>query len=382
MKREESLMDICIVNIGFGLGGVERVAIELANSLYKSNNKVTLIDFSGENTFFYDVDKGIKKTSIIKKRKLKRKIIKRTLYFKYKLDRKTLHIIDLYKEQAKDLVEYLKYSNHEIVILCQDSLTALVPTIKKEVPGIKVVAWQHNNYDVYVKNYCKEFVNDYLLGVKEADLVVCLTKSDLEKFKKINYNACYIYNPLTLSHPKLSNLENKNIIFVGRLNMEQKGLEYLIDIGKKLNEDWRILIAGEGKDKEKFSNLILNNNLENQIILRGSLKDKELADFYSSGSIFISTSRWEGFGLVITEAMASGLPVVSFNNLGPKEILDEGTYGVLIEKFDIEEFIVQLNLLMLYKEKREYFQAKSIERSEFFSPQVILKQWVTRLSSL
>src|SRR5699024_31896 len=102
---------------------------------------------------------------------------------------------------------------------------------------------------------------------------------------------------------------------------EQKGLDYLIEIGKVLNENWEILVAGDGADKDTFNQMIKENYLEDKIILKGSLKSEELVDLYKSGSIFISTSRWEGFGLVITEAMSFGLPIVSFNNSGPREIL-------------------------------------------------------------
>ncbi|WP_350299569.1 glycosyltransferase [Peribacillus frigoritolerans] len=375
-------MNICIVNVGFNLGGVEKVAVELANSLHRRGDNIALIDFSGENTFFYDIDKGINTPNAIKARKIRRKIIKRGLYFKHKINKKSLNILDLYKEQAEDLIKYLKQSKHEIVILCQDSLTALVPSLKEEFPNIKIVAWQHNNYDVYTKQYSKEFIDDYFSGIRQADLVVCLTSADLEKYKKLNVNSCYIYNPLTISETKISNLNNNIIVFVGRLKIEQKGLDYLINIARELEPGWKILVAGDGADKREFKNLIITNKLEDKIILKGSLRGNELIDFYSLGSIFISTSRWEGFGLVITEAMASGLPVISFNNLGPKEILKDGEYGILVEKYNIDDFILQLKELILDREKREFFQRKSIERSKDFSTQVILKEWAIKLKSL
>ncbi|PFE35762.1 glycosyl transferase family 1 [Priestia megaterium] len=382
MKKEEKSMNICIVNAGFGLGGVERVAIELANSFQRQGNNVSLVDFSGKNIFFYETDTNINTPHVINSRKLHRKIIKRALYFKYRLDKKTIKLMDIYKEQAKDLIKYLKEHTPDVLVLCQDVLTGLIPLLKKEVEGLKVVAWQHNSYEVYINKYCKEFLSDYLLGVKAADLVVCLTADDLEKFKKINVNSCYIYNPLTISGDKISNLTNKSIVFVGRLAMQQKGLDYLIPIAKNIPSDWKILVGGEGTDKDKFKNLIDSNNLQDKIILRGSLKGEELINFYSEGSIFISTSRWEGFGLVVTEAMACGLPVISFDNLGPKEILENGEYGILVEDYDVNKIILNLNDLIKDKEKRERFQNKSIKRAKDFSIEVILEEWNEKLSSL
>ncbi len=375
-------MDICIVNPGFSLGGVERVAIELANSLSKEENNVTLIDFFGENSFYYDVNNEVNIPQVIRGRTILSKIKNKFRYYKFKLDKKSIDTKTLYNEQIGDLVHYLRKNPQDVVILCQGMLTALIPVIKREIPNIKIVAWQHNDFEIYTKQYFKEIINDYIKGIKLADLVVCLTEADIKKFKEYNINTCNIYNPLTISNPKISKLENKNIVFVGRLRIEQKGLDYVIEIAKKLEDDWIITVAGDGENKKQFQKMIRTNNLQNKIKLKGPLKSNELLDLYSRGSIFISTSRWEGFGLVITEAMASGLPIISFNNLGPNEILMNGEYGVIIEKYDIDSFIKNLKLLIDNKKEREYLQKKSLERAEDFNINVILEKWNSKLKAL
>ncbi|MGP7818732.1 glycosyltransferase [Niallia sp. 01092] len=375
-------MNICIVNHNFKLGGVQRVAIELANSFQKENHHVTLIDFSGENKFYYDLAVGIKTPCVIRRRKMTRKILRKALYVKYKINRTPLHTVRLYKEQVEDIIKYLKKSNHEVLILCQGILTALIPVIKEQIPGIKIVTWQHNDYDVYTKQYYKEIINDYLKGIELADLVVCLTAADIDKFKKINFKSCNIYNPLTISKPRISELNQKNIVFVGRLSIEQKGLDYLIEIAKELEEEWTITVAGDGEDKEKFIQLIKKNKLENKIILKGPLKSAEMQELYYGGSILISTSRWEGFGLVITEAMACGLPIISFKNLGPTEILKNGDCGILIDQYDIESFVSKLKRLMENKRHRELLQKKSLERVKDFNINVISNKWISKLKAL
>lgn len=364
------------------MGGVERVAIQLANSFQQFGINTSLIDFSAKNQFYYDIDNQIKVPHVINPRKIKRKIVYKLHEAKYKINNKPLEVYFLYKEQTNDLINYLKESQCDILILCQGILTALIPNIKKALPNIKIVAWQHNDFDIYTKNYYQNILDDYFRGLKSADLVVCLTEEDMQKFKSYNSNSCYIYNPLTLNNPKISNLDNKNIIFVGRLVIKQKGLDYLIEIAKSLEPGWRILVAGAGSDKEIFENMIQDNNLVDRVVLKGSLSESELADFYSSGSIFISTSRWEGFGLVLTEAMATGLPVVSFSNHGPTEILKDGMYGVLVENYDISKFSNELKELMLFKEKREKLQQYSIERAADFSSRIILKEWINKLRLL
>lgn len=378
-------MNICFVNDTFnGRGGVSRVTIELANSLQGNGNQVSLIDFSGENQFYFEVNKDINIPKVIRSRTLKRKIITKLLYFKNSINKLPLNIIDLYKEQKEDLVKHLKSNNYDVLIMCQGILTALIPNIKKELPNLKVVAWQHNEYEIYINQYHKKYINDYLLGIECSNQVVCLTEEDQRKFSKLNNNSICIYNPLTMTNEEwnISTLKNKNIVFAGRLLIQQKGLDYLIEIGKRINNDWNILVAGDGDDKDKFIQMIKENNLENKVILKGMLNSKELADLYKSGSVFISTSRWEGFGLVITEAMSFGLPIISFKTRGPKEIIKNGEYGLLIEKNNITKFCEKLNQLIDDPQMRKIYQDKSLERSQDFKKDVILSEWISVLNKL
>lgn len=373
---------ICLVNDGFDLGGVQRVATELANILHKMGHEVTLLDFSGENKYYYKVASSIKQPNKIKKRNIKRKIITRINKYKFEITGNPVGSNVIFKEQYQDLLSYLKDSEYDFIIVCQGNLTAAIPQIKNVSPSSKVIAWQHNNYDVYMEKYYCNIINDYCLGLESADLVVCLTNGDVRNFKKHNSNTIRIYNPLTLNEPKISNLEQKNIIFVGRLEIQQKGLDYLLEIAKKLNTDWKITVAGDGADRSKFERLIRRNELEEKINLLGPLSPDELVDLYSTGSIFVSTSRWEGFGLVITEAMASGLPIVSFKNSGPREIIGEGQYGVLIDKYDCSKFINAVQNLVNDKSEREKLQKLSLERSKDFSISNIGENWIRELDKL
>ncbi|KZZ83904.1 glycosyltransferase [Bacillus sp. SJS] len=376
-------MKICIVNEGFEMGGVEKVTIQLANSLQEKGHDLFLIDFSGKNETFYQVNREVKKNNIIKQRTVRRKIIGKIIKIKYCIEKKSINILNLYKEQTFDLINFLDKTNCDVLIVNQGVLTALIPIIKNKIPRLKIIAWQHNEYEVYINKYSTNYINDYLSGVKLADSVICLTQADQQKFVNLNKQSKYIYNPLTIKEVnKISNINSKNIIFVGRLKLEQKGLDYLIKIGEKITGDWKIIIAGDGPDKKKFLNMIKENKLENKIILKGTLNNEELVDFYLSGAVFISTSRWEGFGLVITEAMSFGLPIISFNNNGPTEILNNGEYGVLIEKNNIDEFVVKLIELLNNPIKRMYFQKKSLRRVVDFRKENIVCTWDRYLKNL
>lgn len=374
-------MNICIVNIGFQMGGAERVITELSNLLEKSH-RVNLIDFSGHNNFFYAVNASINTNFYMPQKTLKRKIISNIHKIKNRITRKSIDPIHMFQEQVDAFERILKNNAFDIVIFCQGHLTSLIPYYKSKFPMLKMIAWQHNNYDIYATKYHKDVLKAYFEGIKQSDCVVCLTKSDEKLFKKINTNSVCIYNPLTIEKPIISNVKQKIIIFVGRLVIEQKGLDLLIELAKRIDNEWRIYVAGDGVDREKFERKLTDSSLNKKVIMKGNLNSDELRTFYAEGAIFISTSRWEGFGLVITEAMASGLPIISFNNAGPSEILDNGKYGLLVDKYNLNEFAKKLAVLTGDLSVREYWKNQSLKRAKDFSRTNIQEQWERQIKEL
>lgn len=171
-------MNVCFVNDSFDMGGVQRVVIEIANALQRKGHKITLIDFSGNNSFFYRVDNNISKPNAITSLSLNKKIITKFIYKKNVLLKRDNSVLALYGEQIKSLINYLTKKDFDVLIMNQGTLTAVIPTIKKVLPNLKIVAWQHSEYNTYIKKYNTAILNDYLLGAKQADLLICLTNTD------------------------------------------------------------------------------------------------------------------------------------------------------------------------------------------------------------
>ncbi|WP_197021237.1 glycosyltransferase [Sporolactobacillus terrae] len=356
------------------MGGAEKVTIELANDLAEHNN-VFLIDFSGENEFYYKVSSRVKVLKQISRQGIISKLVWYLARIFYKITKININPKYIYGKQIRELNFVIQKNQFNTLILSQGLLTSMIPFIKCNNLSPQIIAWQHNNYDIYINKYYKKLLKYYLCGLKLADSIVCLTQFDQQKFKDLNLNSYYIYNPLTIMSPKITTLKNKNIIFASRLVAEQKGLDILMQIIKNIEPEWKVLIAGDGPDRKMVQEEIDKNNLENRCRLIGNLNSSEMENLYKSGSIFISTSRWEGFGLSITEAMAAGLPIVSFENIGPNEILDYGKYGILINKYNIEDFVAKLNMLAKSYELRKYWSKRSLLRAKDFGKEKVLKKW-------
>lgn len=223
------------------------------------------------------------------------------------------------------------------------------------------------------KNFIFNFFN-YNISFPQLNRFIVLTKEDKENWKLKNIEV--IYNPLTFCPKVFSKCENKKIISVGRLE-EQKGFDILVDIWNIISKkypDWILEIYGDGSEKEKLQNKINKLGLEKSFLLRGAVKN--IQEKYLESSIYVMSSRYEGFGMVLIEAMSCGLPVISFDcPCGPKDIIKNNEDGFIVKFGDIQQMADKIEELILNKEKRKLFGKNARENVQRFSEDKIMQEW-------
>ncbi|MGL5357205.1 MAG: glycosyltransferase [Cetobacterium sp.] len=246
--------------------------------------------------------------------------------------------------------------------------------------NFKMIDTQHGelNYENRIATFFKIQV------FKKLDYYIVLNKSmykDAKNILKLN-NVKIIYN-------FISKKENNNEVIkignralsIGRLS-EEKGSDLLIDIWEKViekNKNLHLTIVGDGPLMPLIKEKIKKKKLQDNIELIGSALDVE--KFYSSSDIFLLTSRTEGFGLVLLEAMQNGLPIVAFDcPTGPRELIVDKENGYLIKCFEIEKYAEKV--LEIFEDKEEYIKIsnKNKIKSKLFSPTSIIKMWEKILS--
>ena len=206
--------------------------------------------------------------------------------------------------------------------------------------------FEQGNTNVIKNLFSKFWMNSLVKDLKRLDKFVVLTEEDSNNWTELN-NIVVIPDPLTFSSSSYSSLTEKRVIAVGRY-VYQKGFDLLIQswsIVEKECPDWSLTIIGQGNRLE-YESLIDELQVDrSRCKLMGPTDN--IQDEYMKSSLLVMSSRFEGFGMVLVEAMSCGLPVVSFDcPCGPKDIVRDSEDGILVENGNIKLFASSLSKLM------------------------------------
>ncbi len=283
----------------------------------------------------------------------------------------------------------LKYKailkRHKIqVVIDVDVHNTLVTSRVVNKEDVRIVSWHHFNYGRFLAWPTREALHDCFLH-KVSKLVV-LTKSDERDFvEREGIDASLvkqIYNPSPIESDCECVHQTKKVLAIGRL-AEQKGFDLLLQSWarvEKANGEWELEIVGDGFQKEELEQIISDLDLRRVSI---SPFTTDIREKYRESSLYVLSSRYEGLGLVLLEAMSMSLPVVSFDcQTGPGELVEDGRNGFLVPPLDTEALADRLLRLMGDGELRQAMSHQSFEMSRQYRMENILPQWIELLESL
>lgn len=339
-------------------GGTERVGSIIANELSKDNDySVTFLSLWEQNKKpFFEINNKIKRYVLYDE-----PVSGKKHFFSY----------------IKKIHEFVTENEIDILIDIDGILDMYsIPALKRT--KTKLISWEHFGFCQNPDGNYRKFTRK--LAAKRADSIVVLTKKDKEHYEKNLKVKCTIksiHNPMTIQEKEITYDDgSKIIISAGRLSKD-KGFDILIDVAKDVLEkkpDWKWLIAGEGEERELIEKKIKEYKLENKVILCGNVSN--INDYYKKSALYVLTSRYEGFGLVLIEAKAYGLPCVSFDcPVGPAEIIKDEVNGYLIKCFDVEEMAKKICILIDNPKKRLEFSRHALDDTEKYSLDKVIKEW-------
>lgn len=213
-------------------------------------------------------------------------------------------------------------------------------------------------------------------SLAKLEAFVVLTEEDCRVWKNLLGKVYQIYNPLTFKSDKRSDLANNRFIAAGRLE-SQKNYPDMIRawaLVARRYPDWHLDIYGSGSEERKLRRMIQSLGIEGCVNLMGRTNDIR-SEMMKSSALLLS-SRFEGFPMVLLEAQATGLPIVSYScPCGPSEIVEDGTSGILVPPGDIEGLAEGICVLIGNPELLSNYGKASYEASERFDMDHIMRKW-------
>ena len=228
----------------------------------------------------------------------------------------------------------------------------------------------------FIKNlFAKFWMYSLVSKLKHLDQFVVLTEEDKKAWAELP-NICVISDPLSFCPTQRSSLSIKRVIAVGRY-VYQKGFDQLLQAWATIERqypEWQLVVFGDGNRtpyEQQMKELGIDDN---RCHLYGPTTD--IQQEYVNSSLFAFSSRFEGFGMVLVEAMACGLPVVSFDcPCGPKDIVRDSEDGILVENGNIKLFASSLSKLMSDEALRQSMSKAALKNVQRFSMEQIAEQW-------
>lgn len=365
-------------------GGTERIISEKANYLaeqYKYN--VYIITCTQQQ----DQPNAFQLSSSVHQIKL---AIPYYSQYCYKYPKRFFVKLSINKKLKEAIIEAVQQINPDILIGIGHYKADLISSIKCRAKKIIechearffTQSGMANHQNVLSKLFTKFYRKLYFRTIeRKADVIVTLTEGDKllwNKAKRIEV----IPNFSNIQVSQISSCHSKRVIAVGRLSWE-KGYDRLIDIWELVSRkspDWQLDIFGEGELEKNLSYKIAKKHINNITIHPTT---NNISYEFSKSSICVMTSYYEGFALVLLEALKHGVPCVAYDcPFGPASIIEDNRCGYLIDNGNINVFAKKLCTLMNDENARKEFSKESIKRSKDFAIDTIMGKWINLFESL
>ncbi|OXA76666.1 Glycosyltransferase involved in cell wall bisynthesis [Flavobacterium aquidurense] len=297
------------------------------------------------------------------------------------------NVFKFFNSFQKQINQKISQIKPDVILVADNGLKAFIfPLIAKT--KVPIVFESHGSKFIEEVQQKTNFVSKSIqkikyrfkdFGTQKFTKIVALSEENLKEWNV--KNGVVIPNPSWIKSKKNADLKQKKVIAIAR-NSYEKGLDRLLLIWKVIGEkypDWTLDIYTD--DVDSLEEAALKLEIETGINYLHFVKN--IQDKYLKSSIYVMTSRTEGFPMVLLEAMGSGLPCMAYDcPTGLRAIITNAENGFLIPDNNIEMYVQKLSFLIENEEVRLKFGLDAKERSKEYSVKKIMGQWKEFLESL
>lgn len=365
------------------IGGTEKILVDKMNYLANVyNQEIYLITTSqGNHPIVFLLSQKVKHIDLsVRLHTMYQYSLLKRIYMGWKMNRLLKQKLKaVINELNPDIIISTAYCYADIVCNLKCNAKKIIEShVAKDSLGINDGVKRNFISYIHTKLKIKKYINTI---EKKNDIIVTLTHDDANSWK--TKNTVVIPNIVDLHNTEYSQHKEKTAIFVGRFTY-QKGLERMLEAWKIVvskRNDWMLKLVGEGEQKEYLIQLCKKLGITDNVIFAPATKD--IAKEYIKSSLFLFTSRFEGFSLVLIEAMQCGVPCVSFDcPYGPSDIIDNNVNGYLIENGNVEEFAKATLKLIEDDELRKKMGEAAIEKAKQYLPENIMPKWIELFNNI
>ncbi len=282
------------------------------------------------------------------------------------------------KSLLNEWIDKLNHSNLDIVIAISGNNTMLLGQIEDHI-SCKTIGWEHSSFEGYFDRRTGAFKNrieTYTENAIKLNKIVLLNQDIENKFRNLGLsNTTIIPNPKSFSLSDKASMNSHSIVTCGRIEAE-KGYFDLVKAFAKFHKDysdWALTIVGGGSLKTRLEKTIDSLGLSDYIKVTGFVKDVQ--KYLLSSSIYVMTSRWEGFPMSITEALEAGLPIVAYDIPAMEPLVSDGIEGIIVPSFDNDKFTDALKKLASDKTLRSKMSHNALIKADSLDPKNVALIW-------
>lgn len=332
----------------YSYAGTENVCNFMTKAMSDSA-EITVVSLEGSGVPFYDFDNAKEIISLASYKEPLKKAI------------------DLINKGLPDVVFVVSMGRLSVLF----AYRAWLGLSKSAKNNIKFISCEHIAMDSYPKLI--RFLK--FITLKFYHKVIVLTEHDKNLVNSWGIECQVIYNSITYKYFK-RNSNNYTALAIGRLD-PQKGFDLLLPIWRdfiKLNPQWKLLIAGEGKEKSNLVSLANSLGVSESVQFLGVVKNVD--EYFKKSDIFLMTSRYEGLPLVLLEAKSWSLPSIAYDcPTGPRDIIANDKDGFVISIGDEKNYISKLHQLANDDVLRDKLSKQTEITAKKFDVKLIIQQW-------
>lgn len=348
-------------------GGMEHIVIDKINYLANHGYYVSLAYFGTyDDDSFFPIDEKVKRIPIIQKKDIKSFRGKLVLAFGL----------------VTKLKEIIRIVNPDVIVNANaNTISWILPFIQRNIPKIVELHFSYDglrlmNKELYSNNKVKAFANNMIRSFFYPLYSKCILLTEIDKKKWGFKNGFVIPNFTSLRVYKRSNLGTKRAICVGRLDYV-KNIDLLIESWKIVTDrypDWHLDVWGNGPLKDELQEKINRLKLAENVKLCGVTNN--LANIYPDYSLFVLPSRYEGFPLVLVEAMNFGLPCIGFDISGNVAVIQDRKNGIIVKERTKEKLADSICELLSSNKMLELYSKNAVASVQKFEKENVMQMWM------